>query len=271
VTVNRTKNVDVVPSIPTAAVLRQRICYLSCEPMEREALIDLYGGHDPRELPAYSFRDVALSLRIPASTLRAWTRGQPGFQPLFNIPRQSNGLFELSFYNLIESYVVVQLRRKHQLTMAKVRDSIKYLQDLLSVGHPIVESDLFVFTGDLYVKHGARSVNLTRAGQYAMDDVIRDLLARVDKGPFGLQRFYPAMLNSRGVVSDHYKPIVVDPEVSFGRARIAGTGIPTEVIAERYRANESMRAIAEDYYTSVTKVRAALVFEGEIKEDAKAA
>jgi uncharacterized protein (DUF433 family) len=238
--------------------------------MELDAA-DLYGGVDPRELPAYSFHDVALSLRLPVSTLRAWTRGQPGFEPLFHIPKQSAGLFELSFYNLIESYVIVQLRRKHRLTMPKVRDSITYLQDLLSVAHPIVEGDLFVFTGDLYVKHGTRSVNLTRAGQYAMENVIRDLLARVDKGPFGFQRFYPAMPNSKGVVSDRYKPIVVDPEVSFGRARITGTGIPTEVIAERYRAKESIRSIAEDYYTSVTKVRAALVFEGEIEESPKAA
>src|SRR5438477_2102940 len=83
--------------------------------------IDLYGGVDPRELPAYSFWDVALSLRLPVSTLRAWTRGQPGFQPLFDIPSGSRGLFELSFYNLIESYVIVQLRRKHGLPMRKVR------------------------------------------------------------------------------------------------------------------------------------------------------
>jgi uncharacterized protein (DUF433 family) len=235
------------------------------EPALAEA--DLYGGRDPRDLPAYSFRDVALSLRLPVSTLHAWTRGQPGFEPLFNIPKDSHGLFELSFYNLIESYVIVQLRRKHKLSMEKVRWSIEYLQGLVEVKHPIVEADMFVFGTDLFIKHGVRSVNLTRAGQYPIEGVIRDLLERVDKGPFGFERFYPHMLNSKGVVSKRYKPIVVDPEVSFGRPRIAGTGIPTSVIADRYRARESIRAIAEDYYTSITKVRAALAFEEEIPEN----
>lgn len=227
---------------------------------------DLYGGRDPREMAAYSFRDVALSLRLPVSTLRAWTRGQPGFEPLFNIPKDSRGFSELSFYNLIESYVIVQLRRKHHLSMAKVRWSIEYLQNLVNAVHPIVEADLFVVGTDLFIKHGLRSVNLTRAGQYPIEGVIRDLLERVDKGPFGFERFYPQMLNSKGVVSKQYRPIVVDPEVSFGRPRIAGTGIPTSVIADRYRALESMTSIAEDYYTSVAKVRAALVFEEEIRE-----
>lgn len=227
---------------------------------------DLYGGNDPRELPAYSFRDVALSLRIPVSTLHAWTKGQTGFEPLFNIPKDSHGMFELSFYNLIESYVIVQLRRKHSLSMAKVRWSIEYLQNLVGASHPIVEANLFVVGTDLFIKHGVRSVNLTRGGQYPIEGVIRDLLERVDKGPFGFERFYPQILNSHGVLSARYKPIVVDPEVTFGRPRIAGTGIPTSVIADRYRAKESIRSIAEDYYTSAAKVRAALVFEEEIPE-----
>jgi uncharacterized protein (DUF433 family) len=226
-----------------------------------QGAIDIYGGRDPRELSTYSFDDVALSLRLPVSTLRAWTRGQPGFQPLFQIPKDSHGLFELSFYNLIESYVIVQLRRKHQLSMPKVRRSIQYLQNLLNVSHPIVEADLFTFTGDLYVKHGTRSVNLTRSGQFVLESVIRDLLARVDKGPLGFERFYPQMTNRSGVVSSRYKPIVVDPSVSFGKPCLAGTAIPTAVIAQRRRAGESLNAIAEDYYTSVKKVREAIAFE----------
>jgi uncharacterized protein (DUF433 family) len=234
------------------------------------ANLDLYGGKDPRELPAYSFHEVALSLRIPMSTLRAWTRGQPGFEPLFNIPKDSHGLFELSFYNLIESYVIVQLRRKHDLSMPKVRASIEYLQNIVNVAHPIVEADLFVVGTDLYIKHGLRSENLSRAGQYAIEGVIRDLLTRVDKGPFGFERFYPQMRNQKGQISDRYKPIVVDPEVSFGKPCLAGTGIPTAVIAERYRAGESINAIAKDYYTSAKKVREALAFEEEIPESTAA-
>jgi uncharacterized protein (DUF433 family) len=35
--------------------------------------------------------------------------------------------------------------------------------------------------------------------------------------------------------------------VSFGRPVLAGTGIPTAVIAERYKAGESMDDLADDY------------------------
>ena len=84
-------------------------------------------------------------------------------------------------------------------------------------------------------------------------------------------RFYPQIENSKGVASPRYKPIVIDPEVTYGRPRIAGTGIPTAVIAERYRAKESISAIAKDFYTTVTKVRAALAFEDEEIATGKAA
>lgn len=43
------------------------------------------------------------------------------------------------------------------------------------------------------------------------------------------------------------KTIVIDPQVSFGRPVLAGTGIPTAVIAERYIAGESVDDLADDY------------------------
>ena len=36
---------------------------------------DLYGGLDPRNIPAYSIGDAARYLRIPSSTIRSWTVG----------------------------------------------------------------------------------------------------------------------------------------------------------------------------------------------------
>ena len=43
------------------------------------------------------------------------------------------------------------------------------------------------------------------------------------------------------------KAVVIDPQVSFGRPVLAGTGIATSVIAERYKAGESMEELADDY------------------------
>jgi uncharacterized protein (DUF433 family) len=43
------------------------------------------------------------------------------------------------------------------------------------------------------------------------------------------------------------KVIVIDPFITFGRPVLAGTGIPTAIVAERYKAGESIKELAQDY------------------------
>jgi uncharacterized protein (DUF433 family) len=40
---------------------------------------------------------------------------------------------------------------------------------------------------------------------------------------------------------------VIDPRISFGCQILAGSGIPTAIVAERYKAGESIDELAEDY------------------------
>jgi len=41
--------------------------------------------------------------------------------------------------------------------------------------------------------------------------------------------------------------IVIDPRRSFGRPVLVGTGIPTAIVAERYKAGETVDQLADDY------------------------
>lgn len=41
--------------------------------------------------------------------------------------------------------------------------------------------------------------------------------------------------------------VVIDPRISFGRPVLAGTGIPTAMLAERYKAGESVDELVKDY------------------------
>ena len=41
--------------------------------------------------------------------------------------------------------------------------------------------------------------------------------------------------------------IVIDPRIAFGRLTIAGTGIPTSILKERYSAGDSIDELAADY------------------------
>ena len=43
------------------------------------------------------------------------------------------------------------------------------------------------------------------------------------------------------------KAVVIDLQVCFGRPVLAGTGISTAVIAERYKAGESVDDLADEY------------------------
>jgi uncharacterized protein (DUF433 family) len=54
---------------------------------------------------------------------------------------------------------------------------------------------------------------------------------------------------------------VIDPRVQFGRPCLAGTGIPTEVVVERFNAGESIREIAADYEVDPQLIEEAVRYE----------
>jgi uncharacterized protein (DUF433 family) len=47
--------------------------------------------------------------------------------------------------------------------------------------------------------------------------------------------------------ADEPKTVMIDPRISFGRPVLAGTGIPTAMLAERYKAGDSIDELAQDY------------------------
>ena len=52
--------------------------------------------------------------------------------------------------------------------------------------------------------------------------------------------------------------MVIDPFVSFGRPVLAGTGIVTAVLAERFKAGESVEELAKDYGRTALDIQEAL-------------
>lgn len=80
-------------------------------PDMRSSRLDIYGGRDPADVPAYSITQAARWLQIPRSTTRAWALGQEGFRGVIRIadPRSKT----LSFRNLVELHVLAALRREH--------------------------------------------------------------------------------------------------------------------------------------------------------------
>jgi len=109
---------------------------------------------------------------------------------------------------------------------------------------------------DLFVTHYGGLINISREGQLAMADILLAYLRRVDWDATGFAlRLYPF---TRKKQLTEPKVIVIDPHVSFGKPILAGTGIPTNAVAERYKAGETMDELAEDYGLGRTEVEEAI-------------
>ncbi|MSP62244.1 MAG: DUF433 domain-containing protein [Myxococcales bacterium] len=206
----------------------------------------LYRGRDPRELPNYSIAEAARYLRIPNSTLRAWALGMGAtFKPVFVVPQKSPPA--LSFHNLVEAHVLNAIRE--HLPLAKIRPALKYVEKNLGIPRPLVNK---VFQTDgvgLFVDHCCQLVDVTKQGQVAMREMLCDYLRRIEFDRAGLAaRLYPF---TRAHTADARQgdpwAVVFDPAISFGRLVVAGTGITTAAVGDRFVAGDTIDELARDF------------------------
>jgi len=212
----------------------------------------LSAAQDARELPTYPIPEAARYLRIPETTLRAWVRGQRyvtaagrrrAFEPVIRLPDRSRPL--LSFMNLVEAHVLDALRREHEIPLQTVRKALAYLAQRVPSPHPLADQRFETDGVNLFVQYFGALVNISQDGQLAMRELLQAYLRRVERDAHGIvARLYP--FTRRGDPNEPRR-VVIDPRISFGRPVLAGTGIPTAMIAERYKAGESVDELAKDY------------------------
>lgn len=207
---------------------------------------------DIRYMPSYSVLEAASYLRIPVSTLRAWIGRQRDFAPLI-IPAQERPL-SLSFINLIEAYVLASIRRKHEISMAKVRKGLSFISSQFGSRHPLADREFETDGIDLFLREA--DVVYNQEGQIILADVIKQYLKRIERDTHGLPiKLYPF---SRRGEPDEPRFILIDPKISFGRPMLARKGIPVEIVAERHRAGESINELRKDYECSQEEIEEAL-------------
>lgn len=202
---------------------------------------------DRREIPAYPIAEAAHYLDVPKSTLRAWFAGQAGFKAVIR-PADPKTLI-LSFSNLVEAYVLSAIRRKHHIGLPTIRRGIKFLTEKLDSKRPLLEKQFATLGARLFVEHLGQTINLSQTGQVEMAELIDAYLERVERDAQGMPiKLYPFMRSQPP--KDQPRTVVIDPRVSFGRPVIAGTGIPTAVLAERFKAGDQPPDLAKDYGAS---------------------
>jgi uncharacterized protein (DUF433 family) len=205
--------------------------------------------HDPRELPAYTAAEASHYLGVSQSTLRSWFAGMSRgagtrFQPVIR-PATAHPL-SLSFSNLVEAYVLSAIRRKHNIGLPTIRKGLAFLSRNFGSKRPLLEEQFATRGAELFVERLGEIINLSRHGQVEIAELIRMYLSRVERDPQGLPiKLYPFTRSQPG--REQPRAVVIDPRVSFGRPVLAGTGIPTAVLAEQFKANDQPRDLAREY------------------------
>jgi uncharacterized protein (DUF433 family) len=227
--------------------------------------LDIYGGEDPREIPAYRLTDAATYLGIAVPTLRSWVKGthysikggKKFFRPVFSLPDPKLPL--LSYTNLVEAFVLSSLRRQHKIDLYKIRIAIRALQREFHSRHPLAEHEFETNGIDIFVQNYGQLIDVGRDGQLAMRQLLETYLTRVEHDPAGrAARLYP-FIRLNGTAQP--RNVVINPYVSFGKPVIAGTGLPTRVVAERFKAGDSIPQIAADYGRKEEEIDDAIRYE----------
>ncbi len=229
----------------------------------------LYGGIDPREVPAYSIAEAAHYLSIPGTTIRSWVCGRE-FQAKSGsrrsqaviVPADARNL-QLSFVNLLELHVLGAIRREHRVRLSNVRAAVKYLKTKFESKHPMVDEEMWTNGVDLFAKRVGELVNLWKAGQLAMRETIELYLERIERNEDGLiTKLYP-FTRSTTLTADAPKLVVIDPRLAFGRPVIAGTRVPTSDVFERFKAGDSPNQLAREYGRAPEEIFEAIRYEAD--------
>jgi len=230
--------------------------------------------NDPRLAACYGISEAAHYLKMPVSTLRAWTVGQNYssvdrrrvFRPIIQRADRKRNL--LSFVNLVEAHVLLAICRGHKVRLPKVRDALTYLKKHLGYqgNHPLANVEFITDGQRLFVERFGQLIKASPEGQMVMKQVIETYLKRIEYDqegmPLSLYPFSRTAESTKNVgLGEQPKVVVINPFVSFGRPVLSEVGVPTEIVNERFNAGETMVELAEDYSLEVSDIEEAIRYE----------
>lgn len=220
-------------------------------------------GQSLREAPIfYTATDAARYLRLPPSTVRAWSFGQRyrwkgemrPFEPVIAVADRKSR--RLSLINLVELFVLSAIRRKHDVALPQVRRAVSFLKRKFPSPHPLADHGFQTNRVDLFVEKFGEILNISREGQLEIEELLRSHLECVERDTRGIPtKLYLLPRKQRDA---RRGAVVIDPRLSFGRPVPDGTGIRTDILIERFSAGEPIDALAEDYGRSRTEIEEVL-------------
>lgn len=206
----------------------------------------------------YSVPQAADLLRIPTQTLWRWLEGhdRKGQHYLPVIRQEPTGGDIVTWGEFVEAGYLREYRAR-QVPLQQMRPFMAELRERLGVPWPLAHARPWV---------ADRKLVLEVQETEALDPDLR--LVVWESGQLSLapaaQSFFHKIEFEADVVGrlrpdGRESPVVIDPERSFGNPIVKG--VPTETLAELFRAGEPLELIADGYELAIADVEAALRFE----------
>jgi uncharacterized protein (DUF433 family)/uncharacterized protein YcgL (UPF0745 family) len=226
-------------------------------------MVGLSSAIDPRELAAYSYASAARLLRIPPTTIRAWKRGQTYTykeeRRRFSEPIPTNLRQGLSYWDLVEVFILRALRTEYKFNLGKIRDALRIAQDAFGIERLFLHEAFRHDGRDFFLERLHDLVTLSPGQQLVMRTVLDDYLKRVEYADDRLSRAFYPIIPDLGVNAP--KLIVINALKSFGQPIVESRGIKTAAILARVDAGEEPKHVIEDFGLSAEEFDQAIRFE----------
>lgn len=220
---------------------------------KRPEIAELLKYSDPREVPSYTVAEAAHYLSIPKATLRSWVMGTSykhknetrQFRHVIDLPEKDSSL--LSFFNLAEAHVLRALRESHGVTLPAIRNALEFVSKRYGWERPLIQQRFKTDGIALFIDELGKLLDVSAGGQHVIREVMEAHLERLDWENEVVARLYP-FTRLNGISSP--KSVFIDPRYSFGRPLLRESFVSTSIVAERYKAGESIEELAADYECS---------------------
>ncbi|MGH3538063.1 MAG: DUF433 domain-containing protein [Pseudonocardiaceae bacterium] len=210
----------------------------------------------------YGVADVDRLLALPPGTARRWIdgydRGRVHYPPVVRAERTRDE--EVTWGEFVETRLLAEFRARgasmHRLRPAVVRLREEFGRYPLAHARPFLDID-----GRELVRHVQQEVGITghellvvvRSGQAMMSAPVRSFVG-------DLRYVGDTDREANAVIPVQFGGLVtLDPLHQYGRPVVRA--VPTEVVAEQFRAGESTETIADLFDLTVAQVEQALRFE----------
>ncbi len=215
--------------------------------------------------PLYTYAEADRLAGVSRGTSSRWVKGYQYWNPYGERVAQSSMTARpeeepeqgVSFFDLISIKAIDGLREMG-LSTRKIRDAIRYCQDELQMNYPFATQTFKADKQRIYVSAGEGHLWEVLGGQQgaqAWDAVLDPFLSRLDYQNDLARRWWPLGKD---------EPIIVDPEYGFGSPVIVGSGLRTELVAERRDAGDPSNIIAYDFSLTPKQIESALRMEDKL-------